>query len=146
MIDIPDNDAILEAIELLYFGYRAFTEGPDELLAKHGLNRAHHRILYFIARNEGLSVSELLNTLSISKQALNTPLRQLVSMELVKNRKSSSDARYRELRLTANGKRLEKRLTKSQHTQLQSIFNAVGPEAHLHWRKVMLALADKSTI
>ena len=38
------------SIELLYFAYRDFVGEADRLLNAQGLGRAHHRALYFIAR------------------------------------------------------------------------------------------------
>lgn len=38
------------AMEAFFFGYQAFTAKPDEMLAKRGLSRVHHRILFFIAK------------------------------------------------------------------------------------------------
>ncbi len=130
-----------EAVELLFFSYRAFTSGPDRILEKRGLNRVHHRILYFVAREPGLSVNELLTVLNVSKQALHTPLRQLLSMNLVKNDKSKTDGRVRELRLTTSGKRLEARLTGTQLLQLDSVFADAGKDAEQAWRKTMRLLA-----
>ena len=141
MIDSNDDTELREAIELLYRGYRSFTSGPDRILEKRGLNRAHHRILYFVGRNSGLSVNDLLNVLQVSKQALHIPLRQLVSMNLVKNSRATHDRRVRKLQLSSSGRRLEARLTGSQQYQLQEIFNAAGPDAEDAWREIMQALA-----
>ena len=66
------------AIEQFYFGYRAFTALPDRILSQRGLGRVHHRILYFVGRNPKISVNDLLGMLSVTKQALNAPLRQLI--------------------------------------------------------------------
>lgn len=131
-----------EAIELLFFSYRAFTRGPDTILDKRGLGRVHHRVLYFVGSKPGLSVNELLGVLEISKQALNAPLRQLIGMGLIKNNPSKSDRRVRELRLTAEGKRLEARLTGTQILQLESIFSKRGKKAENAWREVMQQLAE----
>lgn len=131
-----------EAMELLFFSYRAFTRGPDRMLEKRGLNRVHHRVLYFVARQPGLSVNDLLSVLDVSKQALHIPLRQLVSMKLVQNDKSKLDGRVRELRLTSAGKRLEARLTGTQQLQLQSVFEEAGKDAEKAWRKTMRLLAQ----
>lgn len=141
MVD-PSKDADLrEAIELLYWGYKSFTRGPDRILAKRGLNRAHHRILYFVGRDPGLSINDLLETLDISKQALHTPLRQLVQMNLVTNKKAAHDGRVRQLWLTAAGKRLELKLTGVQQEQLRSVFESLGPEVSDTWKQVMRAMA-----
>ena len=123
------------------FSAGAFTSGPDRILEKRGLNRVHHRILYFVAREPGLSVNELLTVLDVSKQALHTPLRQLLSMTLVKNDKSKTDGRVRELRLTTSGKRLEARLTGTQLLQLDSVFADAGKDAEQAWPKTMRLLA-----
>ncbi len=57
MHDVNNEEHLREAIEALYFGYRAFTAGPDRILEQLGLGRVHHRILYFIGRNDAISVS-----------------------------------------------------------------------------------------
>jgi len=142
MVDLQREQELRQAIELLFFSYRAFTRGPDEILEKRGLGRVHHRILYFVGRDPGLSVNELLKVLQISKQALHLPLRQLLSMELVKNDKSKSDRRVRELKLTAAGKRLEARLTGTQLLQLESVFKSRGKKTEKAWKQVMQQLAD----
>ena len=68
MID-QNNQAILnEALELFHFAFRAFTSGPDAILAEQGLQRVHHRILYFVGRNPAISVNALLRILGVSKQ------------------------------------------------------------------------------
>ena len=76
MLDQKNIDETRESIEAFYFAYRQFTAGPDKVLGRKGLNRVHHRILYFIGRKPGVGVGELLDTLQVSKQALNAPLRQ----------------------------------------------------------------------
>jgi hypothetical protein len=45
------------------------------VLAGRGLGRAHHRILYLLAKLRAPSVAELIAALGISKQAASGPLR-----------------------------------------------------------------------
>lgn len=142
MIDSDREQELREVIELFFFSYRAFTRGPDEILAKRGLGRVHHRILYFVGRQPNLSVNDLLQVLQITKQALNTPLRQLLSMELVRNEQSKADRRVRELRLTPAGKRLEARLTGTQLLQLEDVLKDQGKKSEKSWKQIMRQLAD----
>lgn len=142
MVDPKREESLRQAIELIFFSYRSFTRGPDLILEKRGLNRTHHRILYFVGREPGLSVNDLLGVLEISKQALHNPLRQLVGMKLVSSNKSRSDGRVRELRLTSSGKKLEARLTGTQLLQLAEVFGQAGPDAEKAWRKTMQFLAN----
>lgn len=141
MVDSSADENTHDAIRLLYLGYRAFTDRADRLLEKRGLNRAHHRILYFVGRHRDGSVADLLEALAISKQALNVPLRQLVGMGLVESRRATTDARVKMLRLSVSGARLERRLTAAQSELLSAVFESAGPDAEDGWREVMHQLA-----
>ena len=141
MIDQKRNAELHQAIELMYFAYRAFTKEPDKLLAKRGLNRVHHRILYFVARNPGLSVNELLLTLEVSKQALNQPMRQLIEMGLVKSTKAAYDGRVKLLSLSDKGMRLEKRLSDTQIDLLRTVFSETDSLSEESWTRIMRLLA-----
>ena len=131
-------------IELLYFGYRAFTAGPDRILAQKGLNRVHHRILYFVGRNPDIHVTGLLEILDVSKQALNAPLRQLIEMKLVEDRLSNEDKRAKKLRLTRSGEVLEGKLTETQMRWLDQALR--DPVAQEKWLSVMQGLVEGSPI
>ncbi|HJV27382.1 MAG TPA: MarR family transcriptional regulator [Aromatoleum sp.] len=135
--------ALREAIEQLYFGYRAFTTPPDRILEQRGLGRVHHRILYFVGRNPHISVNALLAMLNVTKQALNAPLRQLVEMALVAMEAAEHDRRVRQLTLTPEGRKLEAQLTGTQMKQLQAVFEQAGAEAEAGWHRVMAGLAGQ---
>jgi len=141
MVDLTDPAATRQsALEAFYFGYRAFTAPPDRILAKLGLGRVHHRILYFVAHQPALSVNALLAILGVSKQALNAPLRRLVDMGLVSIQTAAHDRRVRQLTLTASGKRLEAQLTRTQVKLLEAAFADAGENAEAGWHQVMAGL------
>lgn len=141
IIDQNREQELHRAMELFMFAYRAFTAEPDRMLEERGLQRVHHRILYFVGRNPGISVNGLLGILAVSKQALNAPLRQLLGMELVEAQAPESDRRVRELRLTEKGKRLESALSKGQCQMLEAVFREVGKTAEAAWRDAMGRIA-----
>lgn len=130
-------------MEAFFGAYRAFTAKPDEMLARRGLSRVHHRILFFIAHQPGLSVSELLVRLGVTKQALNIPLRQLVEMQLVDSAPAADDKRKRLLALTPDGAKLEQKLRREQIRTLEQVFEEVGEDAVAGWLKVNEALAKR---
>ncbi len=142
MIDLKRDAALREAIERLYFAYRAFTDRPDRILERRGLGRVHHRILYFVGRNPGVSVKGLLDVLAVSKQALNAPLRRLVELNLVVVIANERDRRIKNLDLTAEGRRLEAALTGAQMLHLEAALERAGPAAEKGWRRVMAELAS----
>jgi DNA-binding MarR family transcriptional regulator len=132
-----------EPLALLHFAFRAVVKGPDELLARRGLGRVHHRLLFFIARSPGGTVGELHATLQISKQALHGPLQALVRAKLVAARPEPTNRRLRRLTLTPAGAALEARLSGAQRALFTAVFRRVGPRAADGWRQVMRALAER---
>jgi DNA-binding MarR family transcriptional regulator len=133
------DESLREAIELFFFAYRAFTAGPDHVLAERGLGRVHHRILYFVGRNPGLAMQGLLAILGVSKQALNAPLRRLTAMGLI-IAQPGQDRRIKRLSLTPAGSRLEGQLTGIQVRHLGAIFDPSRAESVAAWKTIMRAL------
>lgn len=141
MVDSTRARALGTAVELMHFAYRAMIAGPDAILARRGLTRVHHRILYFVARMPGESVNSLLRTLGVTKQALNGPLRTLYQQGLLTFERSSQDGRVKRLQLTATGRRLERRLATLQQAYFADAFAAAGAQAEAGWRAAMQVLA-----
>jgi DNA-binding MarR family transcriptional regulator len=137
------QDELNLALESMHFGFRAMTYKPDQRLAELGLARVHHRLLYFVARQPGCSINELLGTMRISKQYLNRPLRQMIDLGYIAQRTDSSDRRVRRLTLSARGKKLEYELTEVQRRRFAEIFKQTGPTAEKHWRQVMALLSEQ---
>ncbi|WP_313396993.1 MarR family winged helix-turn-helix transcriptional regulator [Stutzerimonas nitrititolerans] len=129
-------------MERFFLGYQAFTAKPDEMLARRGLSRVHHRILFFIASYPDLSVKQLLGYLGVSKQALNTPLRQLIETHLVESLTAEDDKRKRMLRFTREGAKLEQALRREQIRLIEKAFNEAGEEAVSGWLAVNQALTN----
>ena len=129
-------------MEAFFFGYQAFTAKADEMLARRGLSRVHQRIVFFIAHHPGVSVKELLTLLGVSKQALNTPLRQLIEMNLVRSVAPDIDKRKRLLELTVDGVKFEQNLRREQVKLLQRVFDQAGEEAVNGWLTINQALGQ----
>lgn len=120
---------IRRGVELLYFGYSHLTRAIDEQLAAQGLGRAHHRALYFIARQPDMTVSELLALLAITKQSLGRVLNELTDRSLVETRAGKTDRRQKLLRLTAEGSALEARLFEGLRARLSGAYGKAGQAA-----------------
>ena len=130
------------AQDLLFFAYRAFTHAADVLLEELGLGRAHHRVLHFVGRNPGMTVSELLGILQITKQSLARVLGELVALGHVAQAPGGADRRQRLLSLTATGADLERRLFARQKARLAPAFEQAGPDAFAGFEAVMRAIMD----
>ena len=124
-----DDEELRRAMESLFFAYRDFTGIADDLLADFGFGRAHHRVIYFVGAHPGLSVSELLDILKITKQSLSRVLSLLINEGFVLQRTDDADRRRRRLYLTARGADLEHRLTKCQSQWIAAAYREAGAEA-----------------
>lgn len=136
-------DYLKEAVELMFFAYRDFTKVADALLESKGLGRAHHRVIHFVSDKPGLTVSELLETLRITKQSLSRVLKQLVDEGYILSETSTEDARRRELRLTDQGKKLQNELARVQHELILTAFEQTDGQAVEGFRQVMLGMIKK---
>jgi len=137
------DEELRQGIELIFYAYRDFTAEPDAILAEYGFGRAHHRVIYFVGRNPGINVSELLAILRITKQSLSRVLSQLVREGFVIQRPGTRDRRQRLLELTDKGQELERRLTQNQRERVARAFRAAGADAVEGYRKVLLGMINE---
>ncbi|VAW03033.1 HTH-type transcriptional regulator PetP [hydrothermal vent metagenome] len=138
------EDEIRRGVELLYFGYTRLTNSIDQELAKQGLGRAHHRALYFIARQPGLTVGELLQLLAITKQSLGRVLKELHERDLVLTKAGQVDRRQKLLHLTKDGAALEAELFRQLREKLSSAYVSAGQESVTGFWHVLEGLIPES--
>lgn len=137
------DEELRQGMELLFYAYRDFTAEPDVMLAKFGFGRAHHRVIYFVGRNPGITVSELLSILRITKQSLSRVLGQLVREGFITQRPGTRDRRQRLLELTPKGTDLERQLSQNQRERLARAYRQAGAEAVEGFRKVVMGIINE---
>jgi DNA-binding MarR family transcriptional regulator len=136
------EEDLRQGIELLFYAYRDFTGEPDAILEKYGLGRAHHRVIYFVGRNPGISVTELLEILRITKQSLSRVLGTLVEDGFIAQRADPSDRRRKQLSLSDKGKTLEGELTAVQMERFARAYREAGAEAVEGFRRVLTGIIN----
>ncbi len=131
-----------DLIELLFFAYRDFVGDPDEVLAKLGFGRAHHRVLHFVNRNPGMKVADLLDVLKITKQSLGRVLKQLIDEGYVVQREGANDRRQRLLYVSAAGEALAMQLAGLQTERIARVLAELGPGAREAARRFLAGMID----
>jgi DNA-binding MarR family transcriptional regulator len=131
------------AQDLLFFAYRDFTNAADVILEEMGFGRAHHRVLHFVGRSPGITVSDLLGILRITKQSLSRVLSVLLEQGYVAQTPGHADRRQRLLTLTLTGQALERRLYERQRERLTAAYREAGAAAVDGFRKVMRGIMDE---
>lgn len=151
LLDPPDYspfsadeiEDLREAIELLFFAYRDFTAEPDAILSQYNFGRAHHRVIYFVGRSPGMTVSQLLDILQITKQSLARVLRQLVDEGFIEQRLDENDGRRRLLYLLDKGRAIEAQLTVRQAKRIAAAYKSLDAEAAQGFKDVLRGIINE---
>ncbi|WP_251519036.1 MULTISPECIES: MarR family winged helix-turn-helix transcriptional regulator [Staphylococcus] len=123
---------------LFYFAYKTFINTADEIIEQHGLNRQHHRFLFFIEKVPGITIKDLLKSMEISKQGSHASLKKLRDEAYIEEKTSEYDKRVKVLYPTAKGTKLVKELNKAQNDLFQDIQKKVGND----WYAIMEEFAS----
>ena len=132
---------IRKIIELIFFSYRDFTSGPDEILDKINFGRAHHRVIYFVGKREQITIRNLLSILQITKQSLSRVLNQLEKYIIVS---TGNDKRTKNLSLTKKGMELEEKLTNIQTKRIRNVIKNAKEDDINGFKKILYAMIDKN--
>ena len=133
---------IRKIIELIFFSYRDFTSGPDEILDKINFGRAHHRVIYFVGKREQITIRNLLSILQITKQSLSRVLNQLVKEKYIIV-STGNDKRTKNLSLTKKGMKLEEKLTNIQTKRIRNVIKNAKEDDINGFKKILYAMIDK---
>lgn len=135
------NEVNLDAyLALMHRAFRELVRGPDAVLARYGLGRAHHRALFMIRREGEVSVGDLAAHLTVTNQALHKTLQPLQRQGFVQTRMDPADARRRRLCLSAEGALLEKEISGMQRDVFARVRLEVGEACMADWCTVMMAM------
>ena len=138
-----DQEAkLVELMELMFFAYRDFVSDPDEILARYGFGRAHHRVIHFVGRHPGIRVAELLDILRITKQSLGRVLKELIDNGYIIQREGPTDRRRRLLHLTSRGCALHAELMAPQLARFRRALDATGVTTAGPHRDMLFNLID----
>mgnify|MGYP001446869910 CR=1 FL=1 len=93
-------------IEKIFMGYRETVADAKKVLDKYSIGIAHNKVIHLISLYEGITISELLKKLKITKQSLNRVLKDLIELKVIKFKKDEIDTRVKHVLLTEEGIRL----------------------------------------
>ena len=136
-----NDKEIRKIIELVFFSYRDFTAGPDQILEKLNFGRAHHRVIYFVGKKDKITIKELLRVLKITKQSLSRVLNQLVKEGFILV-STGSDKRTKNLSLTTSGLSLENELSTIQIKKIKKVINNFNKEDIDGFKKILYEMIE----
>ena len=111
-----------DLIEKLFISYRESFSDARKTLDKYSLGIAHHKVLHLISIYQGISISELLKKLKVTKQSLNRILKDLIKLETIFFEKDQKDTRVKHIFLNNKGEKIFEEVFLSQKKR---IYNAL---------------------
>ena len=136
-----NDKEVRKIIELVFFSYRDFTAGPDQILEKLNFGRAHHRVIYFVGKKDKITIKELLGVLKITKQSLSRVLNQLVKEGFIVV-STGLDKRTKNLSLTSSGLSLENKLSTIQIQKIKKVINNFNQEDIDGFKKILYEMIE----
>ena len=97
------DDQIKDFIEKISLSYRETFSDAKKVLDKHSIGVAHHKVIHLLSSYEGITISELLKKLKITKQSLNRVLNDLIKIDAIKFEKDIKDTRLKHVYLNEKG-------------------------------------------
>ena len=111
-----------QLIEKLFISYRESFTDARKTLNKYSIGIAHHKVLHLISMYKGITISELLKKLKVTKQSLNRVLKDLIRLETIFFEKDQQDTRVKHIFLNEKGKKIFDEIFSSQKKR---IYNAL---------------------
>ena len=111
-----------QLIEKLFTSYRESFSDAKKTLDKYSIGIAHHKVLHLLSMYKGITISDLLKRLKVTKQSLNRVLKDLIKLDVVFFEKDQQDTRVKHIFLNEKG---EKIFDEIFSTQKKRIYNAL---------------------
>ena len=116
------DDQLKDLIEKLFVSYRETFSDSRRILDRYSIGVAHHKVIHLLSMYQGISISELLKRLKVTKQSLNRVLKDLIKLEIIIFKKDQQDTRVKHVFLNEKGKKIFGEIF---DLQKQRIYNAL---------------------
>ena len=137
------DEHLKEFIEKLFIGYRESFGDAKKTLDKYSLGIAHHKVIHIISIHEGITISNLLKKLKVTKQSLNRILNDLVKFDIVSFIKDEKDSRMKHVHLTKKGEEVFNEIFTSQKKRIyNALINSSSLEVN-HFKNVLKKIINE---
>ena len=116
------DQKLKDLIEKLFVGYKKTFSDSKKILDKHSIGIAHHKVIHLISMYRGITISQLLKKLKITKQSLNRVLKDLIKLEIIIFEKNEKDTRVKHVFLNKKGEKISNEIFELQKKR---IYNAL---------------------
>ena len=97
------DEQLKEFIEKIFMGYRETFSDAKKILDNHSIGIAHHKVIHLLSLYKGITISELLKKLKVTKQSLHRVIKDLIKIDAIKFEKDKKDTRLKHVYLSEKG-------------------------------------------
>jgi len=137
------DDQLKEFIEKIFVSYRETFSDAKTILDKYSIGVAHHKVIHLLSLYEGITISELLKKLKVTKQSLNRVLKDLIQLEAIEFKKDKKDTRLKHVYLSEKGLKLFEEVFSMQKKRIyKALLNSNSKEV-LNFNNVLKKIINE---
>ena len=131
------DDQLKDLIEKLFIGYRETFSDSKKILNKYKIGLAHQKVIHLLSMYEGITISELLKRLKVTKQSLNRVLKDLIKVDIIIFKKDERDTRIKHVFLNDKGKKIFNEIFEIQKKRIHSALLNSSSEEVINFDNVL---------
>ena len=131
------DEQFKDLIEKLFVSYKETFSDAKKILDKYSIGLAHHKVIHLLSMYQGISISELLKRLKVTKQSLNRVLKDLIKLEIVSFEKDQKDTRVKHIFLNEKGRKIFNEIFTLQKKRIYNALLKSSSEEVINFDNVM---------
>ena len=131
------DEQLKDLIEKLFISYRETFSDAKKVLDKYSIGLAHHKVIHLLSMYQGISISELLKRLKVTKQSLNRVLKDLIKLEIISFEKDEQDTRVKHVFLNEKGRKIFNEIFTLQKKRIYNALLKSSSEEVINFDNVM---------
>tara|TARA_B100000242_G_scaffold294014_1_gene274197 strand:- start:3465 stop:3908 length:444 start_codon:yes stop_codon:yes gene_type:complete len=137
------DDQLKDFIEKIFIGYRETFSDSKNILDSYEIGIAHQKVLHLISQYKGITISELLKKLKVTKQSLNRVLNDLIKLKSIEFKKDSQDTRVKHVYLNDKGEKIFNEIFSAQKKRIyKALLNSSSSEV-INFNKVLQRIINE---
>ena len=137
------DDQLKEFIEKIFMSYRDTFSDAKKILNKYKIGVAHHKAIHLISLHKGITVSELLGKLKVTKQSLNRVIKDLLMIKVIYFVKDDRDTRLKHIYLSEKGLNIFNEIFSVQKKRIYNALIDSDSKEVINFNKVLNRLIDE---
>ena len=136
------DDQLKDLIEKLFIIYRETFSDSKKVLNKYSIGLAHNKVIHLLSIYEGISISDLMKKLKVTKQSLNRVLKDLIKLEVIIFKKDYQDTRIKHVFLNEKGRKIFNEIFEIQKKRIYGALLNSSSEEVINFDKVLKKIID----